>query len=161
MLVEKKKIVKNKFYLLVVLSTIISCNSDSDSDSDNEIDSGLLIGKWIWEDTFIKNDDSEYDFEGSIKDFSQKIVELSFNNKRYSIIENNIEVSRGNYEIIEKKSSYTKKEELYISYSTELEKEYRSLFVSLNGFISVLDNENLVISSDNEGGFESHFIRVE
>ena len=129
----------------VFILLLISCTKEDTL----PINNADLLGKWTWTATVGGTGNSIDKTPAS----TEKTVELILNqNNSYSILENNVEISSGTFELKMKKSIYKKNTEPFISYSKNEQVSdvvlTGVLRVKSTGDLSILDNKTDGIKSD-------------
>ena len=149
---------KKLIFIFFLGIALISCSSNDETnettDDDIEIENPSIIGNWNWTIT-----------EGGISGVDQmtpesfgKDIQLNLNeDSSYSLLENGVEISNGDYTIILASSIYSDMDN-FISYSENIEDNGSVVY---KGVIRNQDSSHLTISDNYNDGFTSHFEKIE
>ncbi len=136
--------------ILIFTIGIFSCSSDDEV----IIENGDLIGKWNWTTT-------DGGISGQIHETpttTGKTIELNLLGQfNYTIVENEIEVSSGTYELSMEESIHSEEMVRFITYSNN----YENQDIILSGIITVQEEINLNISDNIVDGLISSFEKIE
>ena len=150
---------KKLIFIFFLGIALISCSSDDDSnettDDETEIENPSIIGNWNWTST--RGGLSGVD-QVTPEDV-QKIIQLNLNEDlSYSVLENEIEISTGEYTITLAQSIYFSDMENFISYSENFIDDWIVVF---KGVIRTPDLTSISVSDNFHDGFTSYFERIE
>jgi len=146
---QKNMIMKRIVFLVLTLLTLTLTSCDrNDSQTNNDI-----IGEWNWLGTDGGIAFHIHDSPAS----TEKVIIITLNNDySYSVIENDILISKGTYDLSTKKSIHNHKMTRFIQIS---DTDFNSPIV-MNGLITIVDNEELHISDNMHDGIGSGFERT-
>ena len=140
-----------KIVLFIVISIgLFSCSSDDEIIIVND----NLVGTWNWTST-------DGGISGQIHETpatTGKSIELNLmENYDYTIVENDVEISSGTYDLSLEESILSGEMEIFITYSHN----YQNQDVVVSGIINVQGAINLSITEDIADGVVSVFEKIE
>ena len=141
---------KQSLILLFVVFALLSCEAENE----DTIQNTGIVGVWNWLRT-----DGGFAFHiHESPETTGKTIKLCLTeDKKFRILENDLEVASGTYSLSLMKSIYSGELADYITY----EGDYSDVNVVIAGIIEVLDNNILTIADNCYDGIGSTFERVD
>ncbi len=141
---------KNLLLAISILCMLTGCKSTEDI----LLEDNMLMGNWSWKST-----DGGFGFHihQTPQSTGKSIQLILMKGNKYTIVENDSEVSSGFYLISTRKSIYTGEPGQYITILNPKE----NLPVVLEGILAIDEASNLAISDNHYDGLGSQFEKVE